>query len=306
MYIVKTEGLTKKYKEKIAVNNLNINVKRGEIYGFVGPNGAGKSTVLKMLLNIEHKDAGSIFIFDRKIENDDTKFLGKIGALIEYPYFYEQLSGRENLRLHCNYMGIYNTDAVEKSIKAVGLQKDIDRTVSQYSVGMKQRLGIARAILTSPELLILDEPINGLDSDGIIEMRNLLLRLNQESEITIIISSHILSELELLADTVGFIKEGKMLKEISMQEIKEENISYIEIEVDNVNNACVVLEQELNVENYNIISESIVRIYDLTKSGKDILTALLSRNIGVESLKRKENNLEDYFLKLTRGEYGRV
>ena len=107
MYIVKTEGLTKKYKEKIAVNNLNINVKRGEIYGFVGPNGAGKSTVLKMLLNIEHKDAGSIFIFDRKIENDDTKFLGKIGALIEYPYFYEQLSGRENLMLHCNYMGIY-------------------------------------------------------------------------------------------------------------------------------------------------------------------------------------------------------
>ncbi len=304
-YIVKTEELTKRYKGRTVVDCVNMHVKQGEIYGFVGPNGAGKSTVLKMLLNLEYKDAGSVFLFNQKVEKENCEFLGRIGALIEYPYFYEQLTGRENLMLHCNYMGIHNAEAVEKAIKAVSLNEGVDRKVSQYSVGMKQRLAIARAILTRPDLLILDEPINGLDPDGILEIRNLLLKLKQESGMTIIISSHILSEMELLADTVGIIKDGKLIKEISMQEIREENISYVEIEVDDVKTACVVLE-ELDVENYDIISESTIRIYDLTKGGKEITAALSLRNIGVESLRRKENNLEDYFFKLTRGEYGRV
>ena len=208
-YAIETHHLKKVYKDKIVVNDVNIHVKKGEIYGFVGPNGAGKSTLMKMLLNLVQANSGEIVIFGNKVIESDFEILKRIGSIIENPYFYEKLTARENLDLHCEYMGYHNKNHIKKVLECVGLLKDADKKISQYSLGMKQRLAIARAILTKPELLILDEPINALDPEGIREMRELFRKLNTDYGITIFISSHILSEVEQIADTIGVIQSGK-------------------------------------------------------------------------------------------------
>lgn len=165
---------------------------------------------------------------------------------------------------------------------------------------MKQRLAIARAILTRPEILILDEPINGLDPDGIIEIRRLIQELNKEHEITVIISSHILSEMELLADTVGIMKDGNMIQEISMKDIHEQNAAYIEIETDNAEKAGYILDEILQIKQFRVISDGIIQVFDLSKSGKEISSALMKYGIGVESIQKKQNSLEEFFFKTTR------
>lgn len=206
-YMMETVNLVKSYKGKAVVDAVNIHVRKGEIYGFVGPNGAGKSTVMKMLLSLTQPDAGEVHIFGEKIGDKSYECLKRIGSIIESPYFYEKITGRQNLELHCDYMGFHNRERIEEVLQMVDLQGIEDKAVSQYSMGMKQRLAIARAILTRPELLILDEPINALDPEGIRQMRSLFRRLNQECETTIFISSHILSEVEQIADTIGILQK---------------------------------------------------------------------------------------------------
>lgn len=300
-YIIEGRHLTKKYKNRKIVSDVNIHIKKGEIYGLVGPNGAGKSTTLKMLLNLTQPDSGEFLIDNTIIKKDSYSVLNKVGSIIENPYFYEKLTGRENLELHCEYMGYPNFDEIDKVLKLVSLNNIEDKTVSQYSVGMKQRLAIARAILGRPEILILDEPINGLDPDGIIEIRNLIRGFNRDLGMTIIISSHILSEMELLADTIGIMKEGKLLAEVSMKEIHEQNASYIEIEVNNVEKASYVLEELLKVKDFLIVSDGIIRIFDLSKSGMEISNTFIVNGIGIEKIQKKENSLEEYFFKVIKG-----
>lgn len=300
-YIIEGRHLTKKYKNRKIVSDVNIHIKKGEIYGLVGPNGAGKSTTLKMLLNLTQPDSGEFLIDNAIIKKDSYSVLNKVGSIIENPYFYEKLTGRENLELHCEYMGYPNFDEIDKVLKLVSLNNIEDKTVSQYSVGMKQRLAIARAILGRPEILILDEPINGLDPDGIIEIRNLIRGFNRDLGMTIIISSHILSEMELLADTIGIMKEGKLLAEVSMKEIHEQNASYIEIEVNNVEKASYVLEELLNIKDFLIVSDGIIRIFDLSKSGMEISNIFIVNGIGIEKIQKKENSLEEYFFEVIKG-----
>ena len=193
-----------------------------------------------------------------------------------------------------------NLEEIDKVLGLV-LLKNIDgKHVSQYSIGMKQRLAIARAILTRPEILILDEPINGLDPDGIIEIRRLIQELNKEHGITVIISSHILSEMELLADTVGIMKDGNMIQEISMKDIHEQNAAYIEIETDNAEKAGYILDEILQIKQFRVISDGIIQVFDLSKSGKEISSALMKYGIGVESIQKKQNSLEEFFFKTTR------
>lgn len=218
-YTIETHQVTKIYKGKAVVDNVNIHVKKGEIYGFVGPNGAGKSTLMKMLLHLVEADSGEIVLFGNKVMEHDYEMLKRIGSIIENPYFYEKLSARQNLDLHCEYMGYHNRNHMNGVLECVGLLEDSDKKVSQYSLGMKQRLAIARAILTKPELLILDEPINTLDPEGIREMRELFRKLNTDYGTTIFISSHILSEVEQIADTIGIIQNGNLIKEIGMSDI---------------------------------------------------------------------------------------
>lgn len=298
-HIIETHHLTKSYKGKAAVNDVDLHVKQGEIYGFVGPNGAGKSTLMKMLLNLTSADSGEIFLFGKKQKRNDFEIFKRIGSIIENPYFYDQLSARKNLELHCEYMGYHNKNHIADALECVGLEKAAEKKVSHYSLGMKQRLAIARAILTKPELLVLDEPINALDPEGIREMRELFRKLNTDYGTTILISSHILSEVEQIADTIGIIQSGKLLKEISMSDIHRYQTDYVETVVDNVDLAAYLLEHTLGIQDFKIISEDRIEIYDTKKEIREISAIFVQNGVGISKIGRRENSLEDYFFQIT-------
>ena len=225
-YIIQTRDLTKTYGEQKSVSNLNMHVRKGKIYGLLGRNGAGKTTTMKMLLNLIEPTSGSIRIFNRDIRLEEKKILPRIGSLIESPGFYPNLTGTENLRIFAKLRGIPRTDAIEQALKLVNLPYKDKKLYSQYSLGMKQRLAIALAVMHDPEILILDEPINGLDPIGIAEIRTFIEDLSKNRGKTILISSHILSEIAVLADDIGIIDKGVLIEEGSMKELEEKNGKY--------------------------------------------------------------------------------
>ena len=207
-------------------------------------------------------DGGNIELFGEALTPKSYELLKRMGSIIEFPCFYERMTGRENLELHCEYMGYYSPGSVDHVLEMLDLAADAGRPVKGYSLGMKERLGIARAVLCRPELLILDEPTNGLDPAGMKQIRNLLKSLCQEYGITVMISSHILSEIESIADTVGIIHHGKMKEEISMRAVEEMNLAYIELSVADVKRAAFVLSDKCGFHNFKIIEDNIIRIYD--------------------------------------------
>ena len=297
-YIMETVGLRKSYKGNVVVNDVNIHVAKGAIYGFVGPNGAGKSTVMKMILNLIQPEAGEVQLFGEKVTDQSYEVFKRVGSIIENPYFYEKMTARQNLELHCDYMGFPNKERIDEVLQMVDLQNVEGKQIRHYSLGMKQRLAIARAILAKPEFLILDEPINALDPEGIREMRNLFQRLNQEDETTIFISSHILSEVDLIADTIGIIQHGNLLAELPIEEIHKHQTEYISLQVDDVAHAATLLEQ-MDITNFSVLDQEFIRIYDSNISGKVLSKALIESGVGLESLGRKQDTLEDYFFQLT-------
>lgn len=297
-YIMETHDLCKSYKGRTVVNVVNIHVKKGEIYGFVGPNGAGKSTVMKMILNLIQPDAGEVRLFGEKVTDHSYESFKRVGSIIENPYFYDKMTARQNLELHCEYMGFPNKNRIDEVLQMVDLQNVEGKQICHYSLGMKQRLAIARAILARPEFLILDEPINALDPEGIREMRNLFRRLNQEAGTTIFISSHILSEVDLIADRIGIIQHGKLLTELSIEEIHKHQTEYISLQVDDVARAATVLER-MGITNFTVLDKAFLRIYGTDIAGKDLSKALVENGVGLESLGRKQDTLEDYFFQLT-------
>ena len=297
-YIMETVGLRKSYKGNVVVNDVNIHVPKGAIYGFVGPNGAGKSTVMKMILNLIQPEAGEVQLFGEKVTDQSYEVFKRVGSIIENPSFYEKMTARQNLELHCDYMGFPNKERIDEVLQMVDLQNVEGKQICHYSLGMKQRLAIARAILAKPEFLILDEPINALDPEGIREMRNLFQRLNQEDETTIFISSHILSEVDLIADTIGIIQHGNLLAELPIEEIHKHQTEYISLQVDDVAHAATLLEQ-MDITNFSVLDQEFIRIYDSNISGKVLSKALIESGVGLESLGRKQDTLEDYFFQLT-------
>lgn len=301
-YVIETRNLTKSYKGKAAVDSVSIHVRKGEIYGFVGPNGAGKSTVMKMLLHLTQPDSGEVALWGEKIGDESFECLKRIGSIIENPYFYEKVTGYQNLELHCEYMGYHNKERIGEALRMVGLH-DIDgKAVSHYSLGMKQRLAIARAILARPELLVLDEPVNALDPEGIREMRKLFRQINQECGTTVFISSHILSEVEQIADTVGIIRDGRLLKEIAMDDIHRYQTDYLELETEDIRRAGYVLEHIMGITDFKVVSESVIRIYDLTRTVREITEELVQNGVGITGIGKKQNSLEDYFFQVLREE----
>lgn len=297
--ILQTSHLCKTIGGKQLVEDINIHMKKGEIYGFLGPNGAGKTTVMKMITNLWKPTAGSIILFGKALEPDSYDVRKRMGSMIEFPTFYEHMSGADNLRLHCEYMGYYNRGSVPEALALLDLSKDADKPVRNYSLGMKQRLGIARAVLCKPELVILDEPTNGLDPAGMKQMRELFRMLCTEYGITLMISSHLLSEIESIADTVGVIQHGRMVKEISMKEIAEMNRAYVELEVDHTKKAAYVLADQLQFHNFKIIEDSRIRIYEKDAAVQAIAKELTAHDVGILSISQHTDTLEDYFLKIT-------
>ncbi|MCY9514327.1 ABC transporter ATP-binding protein [Paenibacillus apiarius] len=296
-----TNQLTKTFQGKEVVSNVNMNIQKGEIYGFLGPNGAGKTTIMKMITNLVKPTAGEIELFGEKLTDTSYHLLGRMGTIIEYPVFYDKLSARDNLELHCDYMGYHNKQAIDEALELVKLTNTGSKAVKDFSLGMKQRLGIARAITTKPELLMLDEPINGLDPVGIKEIRDLFKMLSKEYGITILISSHILGEIEQMADTIGVINHGKLIEEVSMEQIREKNTEYIEFTTNDCKKAAFLLEKHLNVSNMRVIDNQIIRVYDPSVPQSSITKTLVMNDVVIESIHKKNSSLEDYFLSLLNG-----
>ncbi len=286
-YIVKTNQLTKVFDGKEVVSAVNMHVKKGEIYGFLGPNGAGKTTVMKMLTNLTKPTSGDIEIFGQKLTDQSYEVLKRLGTIIEYPIFYEDLTAKETLELHCEYMGYYDKKEISHVLDLVKLTNTEEKRVKDFSLGMKQRLGIARAIITKPELLILDEPINGLDPVGIKEIRELFKMLCKEYGITLIVSSHILGEIEQLADTIGVIKNGRLITEVSMEAVNRSQVDYIEVIVNDGKKAALILESTLNITNFKLIDDNCIRIYESTASQKVLSKTLIEHDIEIEGISKK-------------------
>ena len=261
-FLIETKQLTKIYGEQTAVNSVNLHVKKGRIYGLLGRNGAGKTTIMKMILGLTPITSGEVDVFGQNIKGKEKRIYPRIGAIIETPGFYPNLTGTENLEIFAKVRGTAAPNAVKTALEIVGLPYKDKKLFSKYSLGMKQRLGIANAILHDPELLILDEPTNGLDPIGIAEVRNFIKDLSEERGKTILISSHILSEIELLADDIGIIDHGVLLEESSMEELQKRNSRYILLQVSDIPKAVTLLERQFAVQDYSVEDDHTLRLYD--------------------------------------------
>ncbi|GAB2571898.1 ATP-binding cassette domain-containing protein [Gracilibacillus alcaliphilus] len=301
MSVIKTTNLTKAYGDQKAVDQLSITVNHGDIYGFLGRNGAGKTTTIRMLLGLIQPTDGEIELFGENLSSNKKGILRRIGSIVETPGFYENLTAKENLMINARIQGIHKKNAIYEALEIVGLQNEKKKLVGKYSLGMKQRLGIARALLHYPELLILDEPTNGLDPIGIKEMRRLIKSLAAERNITIFISSHILSEVEQLADHMGVIHKGKLLEEIDLDQLRQKNRKYLEFQVSNDNKAIMLLEKHFQMFDYQVYDEGRIRIYSQLEERALMNKLFVQHDIDVLKIQLSEDRLEDYFEKLVGG-----
>lgn len=300
-WVLETKALTREFNGERAVDAINIHLPKGRIYGLLGRNGAGKTTALRMIMGLVKPTAGKIKVFGQNIPENAKQIYPRVGAIVETPGFYENLTAKENLEILARLRGIHRRDAVTNALSRVRLDHEPGKIVARYSSGMKQRLGIAAAIMHEPELLILDEPTNGLDPIGIQEMRNFLLGLREEKQVTVIISSHILSEIEQLTDIIGVIHEGELLEEVTIEELRKRNRRYLEFQVSNQNKAVLLLEQCFNITDYEIHEKGNIRIYShLGEEGK-LNKVFVENGIEVSKITMNEDRLEEYFVKLIGG-----
>lgn len=294
--IIVTQNLTKIYGNKAAVSSMDMHVKQGDIYGFIGRNGSGKSTTLKMLCGLAFPTQGSIRVFGQSLSRESVR--KRMGILIETPGFEGGRTAYENMYLKSILMGIVDPDKEIRNILTItGINPDNKKLVKRYSMGMKQRLGIAMALLGGPDLLILDEPINGLDPEGMSQLRSLLIDLNQKKGITIIISSHILGELSKIATRYGIIKDGCLVKEISKEELAAECKDYLYLKTADSKMAAVLLEENLQIRDYEVRPEGEIRIFQKADPGQ-ITGVMASAGIPVYAIYSHQQDLEGYFLEL--------
>lgn len=296
--VIKAEAIGKKYGSFEALREICLEVKQGEIYGLVGNNGAGKTTFLKFLTGQLVPTTGTLKIFEYEEEKGFQKARKRMGSIIETPSFFPKLSVEKNMEYYRIQRGIPGKQVIEKVLGEVGLLEARKKKFDALSLGMKQRLGLALALMNEPEVLILDEPINGLDPSGIIEIRNLLLKLNQEKNITILISSHILSELEHMATSYGFLNKGELVEQVSAEKLKEKCKSYLEIKVTDSSRYTALLEINLQCTNYKVMPGQIVRIMDRFHDLQEYSSLAVNNGIGLLSMEMKEIDLENYYMNL--------
>lgn len=300
-YVTESKNLTKYYHDTCALNQVNISIKRGEIYGLVGDNGAGKSTFLKLLAGQIYPTSGELTLFGQHMPQELIQARSRIGVLIENPGFYPQLTIEQNLEYYRIQKGVPGRHSIEEVLKTTGLHHIRRKRCKELSLGMKQRLGLAIALIGIPEFLLLDEPINGLDPSGIIEMRNLFLKLNEEKNITILISSHILSELEQIATTYGFLKNGYLLEQISAEQLQKKCSDYVEILVSDPEQYAVLLEQRLHHKNYQILPDRKIHILNADEAIDTYSRLASDAGLQIMKLTRYRQSLEDYYMNLKNG-----
>ena len=301
-YAVETSHLTKKYGTQTSVSDVSLHIRRGHIYGLLGRNGAGKTTLMKMLVNLIQPSSGEIDVFGMPIRQKEKEILPQVGCLIESPGFYPNLTGYENLKIFATLRGLRRRDAILNALEQVGLAQEKKKLFSQYSLGMKQRLAIALAIMHDPELLILDEPVNGLDPIGIVEIRSFLQNLCRQQGKTILISSHILSEISMLADDIGIIHKGVLLEEESLEELEHKNRRHITLTVSNPAQASRVLGSHFGKVPFEVRDSHTIWLYAADLPTAELNRTLVQNGIEVSALYLSEDTLEDYFVRLTGGE----
>ena len=299
--ICQTVNLTKKYKDNLVLDNVNINIKRGEIYGLIGENGAGKTKLIKIIAQLIKPTDGKVKLFGCTDKNKLCKLQKNIGYTIENPALYMDMTARQNLEVIRMEKGIPGTYDIDRVLKLVNLDITDKKKVKNFSLGMKQRLALAMALLDEPEILILDEPLNGLDPTGILELRQLLIRLNVEKGITIVLSSHILSELYKLSTYYGIMHKGKLIEEISANELDNRCKKHIFLNVSDSKGATIVLEKELGIHDFIVCSDKIIKIYSNLDECSKINSKLVLNNILVEEISIKGDTLESYFTKVIGG-----
>ena len=299
-YMLEIKGIVKKYGKRVVLNGIDVKVPKGAVYGLIGPNGAGKTTLMRVVSGLSAPSSGSYVIngissTDKKSGKADTRF----SAIIENPAFYEGVSVYSNMVAQCDIKGVKNYDCIMDLLKLVRLDRETTTKARNLSLGMKQRLGIAMALVGDAELVILDEPMNGLDPEGIIAIRNLILKLNKEKGITFIISSHILDELSRVASVYGFIRNGNLVKEIDQQQLHEQGSVYTSISTDN-NSLLITILDKKNLK-YSIEDNDTVYVYaDL--SAEEIMPELSSNNIKLKSISTNTESLESIYLNIMKGE----
>jgi len=296
--IFEAEGLTKQYGSANALQNINMQIKQGDIYGFVGENGAGKTTLMKIISGLVYPTKGTIQLMGKSSEKDIARVRKKMGVLIELPALYPHMNAEENLSFYCKIHGISDFNRIKDVLNLVGLTDVENKNTSEYSLGMRQRLGLAISLLNEPEFLVLDEPINGLDPAGIVEMRKLLAKLAHEKGVTILISSHILSELQLLATKFGFIHKGQFIKEVSVEELLQSAETQICIKTVEIEAAINVLKNELNIHSITLSESGEILVpKDLTDL-EQLMSTLIKQGIPLEGINLSTTNLEHYYMDL--------
>ena len=299
--IVQIKNGTKKIGKKVIIDNLTFDVRSGEVFGFLGPNGAGKTTTIKMLLGLMSITEGEMYIDGFNVEKDFEKAIAKVGGIIENPDLYKYLTGYQNLLHYFRMYPDIKKERIDEVIKIVGLEKRIHDKIKTYSLGMRQRLGVAQALLNSPKLLVLDEPTNGLDPAGIHELRNHLRTLAREENIAIIVSSHLLSEMELMCDRVGIIQNGKLVRIQDMKEMLEEELdSVIALTVTPIEKVKTYLES-LNSKYDPKINDKELEIIESTENIPELVENLVAQGIKIYGVRKVQQSLEEKFLKMTGG-----
>lgn len=296
--VVEIYNLSKTYKDTRAVSHLYMNIKKGDIYGFIGKNGSGKSTTLKMIAGLIFPTSGEIKLFGESRNSFTSR---RIGSLIENAGLYSDLSAYDNMKLKAIAMGVNNKNSIIELLKLVKLDPMSKKVVKKFSLGMKQRLGIALALLGNPDLLILDEPINGLDPEGIREIREIILNLNEKNNMTIIISSHILGELSKIATKYGIIRDGHMVEEITARELDNCCKNYLSLKVDQAEKAISLLEEGLNIKDYVVHEDNEICIFDEVSSS-DVSMQLIQSGVHVNQIYYQMQDLESYFLEKCGGD----
>lgn len=296
--VIKLRDISKKRGQTEILNHLNMTVYQKDIYGFIGQNGAGKSTTMKIIMSLIKETQGQLELFDT-LDNQINR--SRIGAIIENPAFYPYMTAYENLKYYIQYKGIVEINSIEKVLKMVGLENARKKKYKNYSLGMKQRLGLALALINHPDLLILDEPLNGLDPQGIVELREILSHLNKKYGITMLISSHILDELEMIATRYGFIHQGQMIEEITAEKLQEKQKKYISLDVENIGLASITLEQKLHTENFKVMDDHTIYLYDFVNESSQVATTLIQEGVILNKMNISNVSLENYYLSLIKG-----
>lgn len=298
-YLLTTNSLTKQYGRHKAVDSVSLHVRQGDIYGLIGRNGAGKTTILKIISGLAAPTSGNFSLFGETGKNA-APYMTRIGTLIESPGFYPNMSAYENLKVKCLAMGIRKKGGIDELLEIVGLSDTGKKKVKNFSLGMKQRLGIALALVGDPDLVILDEPINGLDPQGIAEIRETLFKLNSDRHIAFIISSHILEELSKIATHYGIIHDGVLLQELTQEELLEKCSERIELKTDDTRKACTVLEH-MGIMDYKVVDPETIHIFERLEDSGEITMELAKNHVKTLGIAVKNEALEDYYLNLTGG-----